>query len=1349
MKQITSLLLLVISPIVLLAQTISSGISIKSPDAGAFDKRIETPVSYYTGVPNISIPIYEISIKGVTVPITLDYHAGGIRVDEEASSVGLGWKLNYGGAISRKIRGIPDENMFFMGGRFNGVLSNSMGIEKYQTLPGFLQDQYMYDRTFVIREAKAKTGFYDFMPDEFYYSVLGQSGRLLFSQKDHKFISYPKSDVLIRDYSLSNTLNDSYENYHPLKLWNVLLEDGISVDLGDDGRSAQTGDQGGATNGATIGWQIKRIKNLFNERIEYTYGGVSVDYYKFSGEQLDLVSRVNRKTVVRFNYGDPVINKISFPGGTVEFVTTAREDIPIQKISECRVYDTRRNLIKKIIFHYDYFYGNALDAYADVFSGYPVTVPTNQRYKRLRLDSVTIAGSSTKSVKYSFDYYTNGGQLPSKISYSQDHWGYFNGLNNTSLLLAPGARGRRVVPEAAKVFTLKTITYPEGGRSEFIYESNVAGNVPTEDVLMKQYVENDLLVTKSEGLGFSGTNNNNFSSTPVNDNGKYVLKKRFTITGIKGESHTFNGFSYYTNYGVYDMAGNDGPYYGTGKTVFKLERINADNTRATVAIYDVVNVGPNADQSRSVSETSVLKNGEYEIIIETYPYWGYPVPSFNNNYSVSFQVKWEEQEHITQVNVGGLRIKSINYYSANGVLARKKDYAYQPGIMLFYPEYMQATVTRDGVVGPDPIPNGIMLYSNSVQPLETTAGAYIGYQNLSETETSSATGEKLRTDYQFSFGLPRYNGFGNNAFGIVDQNEWERGKLLARKIFKGENIIHSETYEYNTRSPHLTAAQDEDYAEEINTELISNQSMIGDNGKDFFDRPDLLRDYLVGRIQLDDKCFIFKFGIDNVSSSSIANCLSSWAIPYFKRYTAFDKIKSKVTTAYGKDGQILTQTENYFYDKTPGSHQVSRIEIKNSRNENLQTKLKYSNDIAGTPEDINGVYTDMKSKNTVGVVVDKSSYKINNGVNTFYNSTKSNYGFWNGTNWATGPTGQIVEKNIEEKIGANSPETKIQVNHYDTRGNIQEQQKKDDIKEVYLWGYNKQYPVARVIGSDYATVSTLVSQAVLDNGTDAEIKTQLTTLRNGLASAPYVQLFTYTYQPLVGIITETDPNGKTIFYEYDHLNRLHLVRDENGNILKRICYNYAGQVEDCGVSANAQWVSTGITRCQPCPVNNLYTSSIRERQEKDNNPNSPTYNTYRWVSDGLNSNCIPLADWQNTATAIRCKKNGSNVNTGEQEREQRDMNPCSSTYNQLRWVVTGTSLRACPIPYVCTTGNCWQEGYKCVYGNCELGIRVCISSSYDLLSGLYENTYRYEWSDGSWSGNFVETTHFACAFTDM
>lgn len=56
-----------------------------SPEASALAKYGNMPVSFYTGVQQVSIPIYTVQSGDIQVPITLSYHASGIRVDEEGS----------------------------------------------------------------------------------------------------------------------------------------------------------------------------------------------------------------------------------------------------------------------------------------------------------------------------------------------------------------------------------------------------------------------------------------------------------------------------------------------------------------------------------------------------------------------------------------------------------------------------------------------------------------------------------------------------------------------------------------------------------------------------------------------------------------------------------------------------------------------------------------------------------------------------------------------------------------------------------------------------------------------------------------------------------------------------------------------------------------------------------------------------------------------------------------------------------------------------------------------------------------------------------------------------------------
>lgn len=65
--------------------------------------------SLYTGAMTYSLPLYIYSDPDFNIPISLEYNYDGYKVARSAGTVGLGWALNYGGVITREIRGLKDE----------------------------------------------------------------------------------------------------------------------------------------------------------------------------------------------------------------------------------------------------------------------------------------------------------------------------------------------------------------------------------------------------------------------------------------------------------------------------------------------------------------------------------------------------------------------------------------------------------------------------------------------------------------------------------------------------------------------------------------------------------------------------------------------------------------------------------------------------------------------------------------------------------------------------------------------------------------------------------------------------------------------------------------------------------------------------------------------------------------------------------------------------------------------------------------------------------------------------------------------------------------------------------------
>lgn len=92
-----------------------------SPQVEMMNRYGTYPVDLSTGLVDISIPLYTIKTPGgLTMPLTLSFHASGLRSNEREGLVGVRWVLGGGGSVSRIIRGYPD-----MGDRtFNRKVSN-------------------------------------------------------------------------------------------------------------------------------------------------------------------------------------------------------------------------------------------------------------------------------------------------------------------------------------------------------------------------------------------------------------------------------------------------------------------------------------------------------------------------------------------------------------------------------------------------------------------------------------------------------------------------------------------------------------------------------------------------------------------------------------------------------------------------------------------------------------------------------------------------------------------------------------------------------------------------------------------------------------------------------------------------------------------------------------------------------------------------------------------------------------------------------------------------------------------------------------------------------------------------
>lgn len=84
-----------------------------SPQANSFQRVGDFTVNNASGIPDISIPLYEIDHYGYKVPLALRYIATPLKPGYNYDVTGHGWALTIGSCISRTINSAPDEDYDF------------------------------------------------------------------------------------------------------------------------------------------------------------------------------------------------------------------------------------------------------------------------------------------------------------------------------------------------------------------------------------------------------------------------------------------------------------------------------------------------------------------------------------------------------------------------------------------------------------------------------------------------------------------------------------------------------------------------------------------------------------------------------------------------------------------------------------------------------------------------------------------------------------------------------------------------------------------------------------------------------------------------------------------------------------------------------------------------------------------------------------------------------------------------------------------------------------------------------------------------------------------------------------
>lgn len=138
---------------------------------------------------------------------------------------------------------------------------------------------------------------------------------------------------------------------------------------------------------------------------------------------------------------------------------------------------------------------------------------------------------------------------------------------------------------------------------------------------------------------------------------------------------------------------------------------------------------------------------------------------------------------------------------------------------------------------------------------------------------------------------------------------------------------------------------------------------------------------------------------------------------------------------------------------------------------------------------------------------------------------------------------------------------------YDQSANPTTILSKGNVTDALYWGHGGQYVTTRIQNYSQTQLDNnsilkqqlnqLDSYRIIDDSNRAAFITCNQAIRNSLPANTLTT--TYTYRPLVGVSSITDPKGNTVYYEYDSFNRLKQVKDQDGKILSANEYHYKGQ----------------------------------------------------------------------------------------------------------------------------------------------------------------------------------------------
>lgn len=614
-------------------------------------------------------------------------------------------------------------------------------------------------------------------------------------------------------------------------------------------------------------------------------------------------------------------------------------------------------------------------------------------------------------------------------------------------------------------------------------------------------------------------------------------KRRWFLTALKINDRNYS-FEYYKDDFFPDDATRGVDYWGywNGKSE---NNMLIPDYKFYVSTGDTEILSNNRDVDSNYNDVGLLKK-------VTYPTKGYTEFIYEPNSYSSKLIRNSSTNFFPQIAnmvgiASGMRIKNTIDYAENS-LPVTRSYKYIK---------TSTSTESSGVL------KSLYDFVNYLEYKQSAPGGYTLKKELTQNGSNIELQAYSNSSIEYS-----------NVFEYVD-NKLQKQYVFSNYI-TNPDVLNNSNYFIQTHTPQF--AYDhvlQNYLKNRSTDMEDRSFTRGKLIEEHYYKDDQLIKKVTNNYGFIDKSYCKNFSKNNILTISCRNTNQDYSTKVKKISNAWELFQKEYITPYtllssqtidkNINGDILNQ-KNLSYDDisylnnnkittTTSDGKVIAIDRNFPQTLNKQSLIN---------RNMNGIALEEKVSQTIG-----SATKTLSKIETGYPDTLPN-----------SQTGNLMlPLSIKSyDILNNTASIEITYDKYDSKGNLQQYTTEDGIPVAIIWGYNNTQPIAKVEGATYdQLVSTgLIPAIVAASDADASnpnnegaLITALDAFRNSPALSGY-QISAYTYDPLIGITSITQPSGIREVYTYDSFNKLKEIKqqekDSNGNlvykIVKEFKYNY-------------------------------------------------------------------------------------------------------------------------------------------------------------------------------------------------